>query len=117
MVLLVAMFTLLMPLQPVLAAGAGGEAEQTDSTLGGALSADRAEVARQLVSLGYEPAEADVAATELTDEDIAVLLGHPKMMQSAGETPNLTAAFIVGAVIVAGVIILAANGSGSISIN
>jgi hypothetical protein len=79
--------------------------------------AERAEVARQLVSLGYDPAEADRAAGELTDEDIAVLLGNPKMMQTAGESPNLTAAFIIGGVIVAGVIILAANGSGSISIN
>lgn len=74
-------------------------------------------VALSLVDLGFTPSEARRAALELTDDDIAVLLDNEQMMQRAGDLSNLGAAYLIGTLIVVGIIILAANGSGFVTTN
>jgi hypothetical protein len=78
--------------------------------------AGRAQIAADLVDLGYAPELAADMAAQLTPDDLAVLTANPKMMQQAGTMSNTTIALIVGGLIVAGIIILAANGSGFVSI-
>jgi hypothetical protein len=77
----------------------------------------RALVAVKLVELGFTAEEARQAAIELTDDDIAVLLENERMMQRAGDLSNLGAAYLIGTLIVVGIVILAANGSGFVNIN
>jgi len=74
-------------------------------------------IALRLVDLGFTPSEARQAALELTDDDIAVLLDNERMMQRAGDLSNLGAAYLIGTLIVVGIIILAANGSGFVTTN
>jgi hypothetical protein len=79
--------------------------------------AARARIAADLVDLGYAPESAADMAAQLTPDDLAVLTANPKMMQQAGTMSNTTIALIVGGLIVVGIIILAANGSGFVSIS
>ena len=74
-------------------------------------------MAISLVDLGFTASEARRAALELTDDDIAVLLDNERMMQRAGDMSNLGAAYLIGTLIVVGIIILAANGSGYVTTN
>ena len=62
-------------------------------------------IALRLVDLGF------------TDDDIAILLDNEQMMQRAGGLSNLGAAYLIGTLIVVGIIILAANGSGFVTTN
>ena len=74
-------------------------------------------IALRLVDLGFTASEARQAALELTDDDIAILLDNEQMMQRAGGLSNLGAAYLIGTLIVVGIIILAANGSGFVTTN
>ena len=77
---------------------------------------DRQHIVAQLVDLGYAPIQASDMAGELTAEDLDVLLANPDMMQRGGDD-IVVWAFIVGVLIVAGIVVLAANGSGSVHVN
>jgi hypothetical protein len=77
----------------------------------------RALIALKLVELGFTGAEAQQAAVELTDDDIAVLRENERMMQRAGDLSNVGAAYLIGTLIVVGIVILAANGSGFVVTN
>jgi len=74
-------------------------------------------IALRLVDLGFTASEARQATLELTDDDIAILLDNEQMMQRAGDLSNLGAAYLIGTLIVVGIIILAANGSGFVTTN
>jgi hypothetical protein len=74
-------------------------------------------IALKLVDLGFTASEAREAALELTDDDIAILLDNEQMMQRAGDLSTLGAAYLIGTLIVVGIIILAANGSGFVTTN
>jgi hypothetical protein len=115
--------------------GAGAEPEQsvmveaaraTPQAAAAARSSDRGAgeiayarmlIALRLVELGFTDEEAQQAAAELTADDIAVLLENERMMQRAGDLSNVGAAYLIGTLIVVGIIILAANGSGYVTIN
>ncbi|MDY7108675.1 MAG: hypothetical protein SYC29_08555 [Planctomycetota bacterium] len=77
----------------------------------------RAVIAVKLVELGFTDEEAQQAAAELTGADIAVLLENDRMMQRAGDLSNTGAAYLIGTLIVVGIVILAANGSGFVVTN
>ena len=78
---------------------------------------ERGAVEDGLLDLGYEPEAAREAAGLLRPEDLIVLLENPLMMQRAGELDNLRTSYIVGGLIVAGIVALAVAGSGSVQIN
>ncbi len=84
----------------------------------GAAGGGRARVAAQLISLDCEVEVARELAARLTPEDLVVLLNNPEMMQRAGGLGVSATAWIIGGLIVAGLILLAAssNSSGSVSI-
>ena len=63
----------------------------------------RAAITSQLVGLGYDLGAADGMASELTAEDLAVLLANPKMMQKAGDVVII----ILAVVLVCGIVALA----------
>jgi hypothetical protein len=87
-----------------------------DVDAAGDIDPARALIAVRLVELGFTAEEAQQAAIELTDADIAVLLENDRMMQRAGDLSNLGAAYLIGTLIVVGIVILAANGSGFVNI-
>lgn len=78
---------------------------------------ERAIVEQRLVDLGYEPGAASEAADLLRPEDLIVLIEHPLMLQRAGELDHLMATYIFGGLIVAGIVVLAVAGTGSVHIN
>jgi len=89
----------------------------TDDRPMGEVDPARMLIALQLVEVGFTADEARQAAIELTDADIAVLLDNERMMQRAGDLSNVGAAYLIGTLIVVGIIILAANGSGFVTTN
>ncbi len=76
------------------------------------LAAARARIAAQLVSLRRPPEVAQAAAAALTAEDLEVLAANPRMMQEAGESGQVAFSIIVGCLIIAGIIALAAASDG-----
>ena len=80
-----------------------------------ALATAQAQIAGRLVELGRRPEDARAAAMALTADDIRVLLEHPRMLQPAAGVDNVTMTFIIGALIVAGIIVAAAASDGSAS--
>jgi hypothetical protein len=77
----------------------------------------RTSIARSLETLDYAPAVAESAAALLTAEDLAVLSAHPEMLQRAGGLNNFSTAIIIVTLIIVGLVILAANGSGFVSVS
>jgi hypothetical protein len=75
----------------------------------------RATVARRLIELGDDPGRAFAAASQLTAQDIAVLVGNPRMLQRGGT--DWTGAFIIAAIIIVIIVAVAASSSGSVMIN
>ncbi len=73
-------------------------------------------VARQLFELGRSVTEANGLASRLTEEDLAVLLANPEMMQSAGGMNRVVLSIIVAGLIVAAIIAIAASSNGFIHI-
>ena len=117
--LVAAVVALLALAEPALGIGSGAAVHfATRSTLAAAATVPpRVTIERQLLALGYAPDAASDAAAHLTADDLAVLLDNPLMMQRAGELDNLTRSYIIGGLIVAGVVALAIAGSGSVTIN
>jgi hypothetical protein len=90
--------------------GAGaGRATETD--------ARRLWVAGRLVAHGRAPADALADAARLTAEDLEVLCGNPEMLRPAGALGETTWAVIIGIAIITLIVILAANGSGTVMVN
>jgi hypothetical protein len=82
-----------------------------------AFDEQRGTIAGQLVELGYAAEVAQQMASELTPNDLAVLLGNPKMMQKAGEMDELTKN-VIWALVIAGIVVaIVIAADGSISIN
>lgn len=77
----------------------------------------RAQIAAGLIKIGYDPEPARGMASQLTPADLQVLLANPKMMQQAGTMSTQTTAFIIGGVIVAGIVVLAVAGDATVQIN
>ena len=75
----------------------------------------QATIAGQLVELGRAPDVARAAASRLTAEDLEVFLANPEMMQAAGG--NIVWGVMLGALVVGGVIALAAAGNGTLMLN
>lgn len=71
------------------------------------LAAEQERMSEQLIDLGYTPVQAETMAGELTEDDLQVLLGHPKMMQRAGHVNATDTAWILGTVLIVGIILLA----------
>ncbi|HVP72525.1 MAG TPA: hypothetical protein VMS30_02220 [Phycisphaerales bacterium] len=67
----------------------------------------RAAITSQLVGLGYDLGAADGMASELTAEDLAVLLANPKMMQKAGEMDDSLFVLVCVVVVIGAVVALA----------
>ena len=109
--MLAAMLAIISLLAQPLLAGQSGAAAAGD------LSRDRDKIVSQLVELGYASHEANEMAGQLTTADLEVLLGNPGMMQRAGIGDPMVWAFVVGIAVVAGLVVLASNGSGSVLIN
>ncbi len=65
----------------------------------------RGAIISQLVHLGYDLGAADGMASELTAEDLAVLLANPKMMQKAGDMDD-TLFVVVGVVLLVGLVVV-----------
>jgi hypothetical protein len=85
-----------------------------------AIDITRASVAVQLVALDYTTAQAREAVALLTPEDLAVLGANPAMLQRAADEDlaNVREAWIIGILIVGGLIALAiAGGEGFASFN
>ena len=80
------------------------------------LAADREAIARQLIEIGRTSDAARNTASRLTAEDLEVLLANPEMMQVAGAVSQMAVAYLIGGLIVAGIVILIVAGSGSVSI-
>jgi hypothetical protein len=79
-----------------------------------AIETQRGAIAEIMVELGEDHERARQMATELSADDLAVLLANPKMMQKAGDSETI----IVAALIVGGIVALAlAADSGSIMIS
>jgi hypothetical protein len=107
--------------QPVLASPPAGEASVSTSVARPAAPAvqppaddGRRQVYEQLLELGRAPGSALDAALRLNAEDLNVLLAHPEMMQAAGASSSVTTSIILGLLIIAGLIALAAAGDGFI---
>ena len=66
----------------------------------------RAIIAVQLVALGDTPSCGKDAAGRLTAEDLAVLLANPLMMQRAGALNELQLSYVLGAVVIGGIVAL-----------
>ena len=81
-----------------------------------AVARAREHVASTLVQLDYAPARAKSMAARLTDDDLAIFAAHPEMLQVAGNRSISQEAFVIGALIVAGIVILAANGSATVMV-
>jgi hypothetical protein len=82
-----------------------------------ALDEQRGTIAGQLVELGYAADVAQQMASELTPNDLAVLLDNPRMMQKAGEMDELTKN-VIWALVIAGIVVaIVIAADGSISIN
>ena len=64
------------------------------------LESQRGAISEILVALGSDEVRAREMSTQLTAEDLAVLLANPRMMQKAGD-----AVLIIGALLVVGVIV------------
>lgn len=88
--------------QPALARSGAGQTES-----------DQQRIASQLIEMGYATQSAENMASQLTQDDLQVLLANPGMMQRAGASDPILIAVIVGVLIVAGLVVLAHNGSGS----
>ena len=69
------------------------------------LEQQRGAIVSQLVHLGYDLGAADGMASELTAEDLAVLLANPKMMQKAGDMED-TLFVVVCAVLLVGLVVV-----------
>ena len=78
---------------------------------------ERQALAQRLVELGHTPEEAIALVVQLTDADLAVLSENPRMVQRAGTMSNLTEAYVIGAIIIAGIVILAVSGNGFVNVN
>ncbi len=81
------------------------------------IDAGRQLIAGQMTQLGYEPQAARDAASRLTAADLEVLLANPEMMQAAGALSATAQAYILGILIVGGIVALGIAGSASVSIN
>ena len=78
------------------------------------IEAQRGAIAEIMIKLGEDEDRARQMATELTAEDLAVLLANPKMMQKAGDL----ALIVIVVVIVGGIVALAlAADSSTVIIN
>ena len=73
------------------------------------LDAPRNRIVHALIELDYEPARAREMAACLTAEDVAVLDANPRMIQAGGTLSKTGRAYLIGGLIVAGIVILAAN--------
>jgi hypothetical protein len=74
-----------------------------------AIETQRSAIAEIMIELGENEDRARQMATELTGEDLAVLLANPKMMQKAGNLTLIVMALVVVGVVVA--LVLAADTS------
>jgi len=81
------------------------------------LAPDRSAIEERLVALGYAPEAAREAAGLLTPDDLSVLLENPLMMQRAGALDALTQSYIIGGLLVAGIVALAIAGSATVHVN
>ena len=68
-----------------------------------AIETQRSAIAEIMIELGEDEDRARQMATELTAEDLAVLLANPKMMQKAGDVVII----ILAVVLVCGIVALA----------
>jgi hypothetical protein len=98
-------------------AQAAGPAVESGAAAAKSTKANRATVTAKLIDLGYGAEEAAELASQLTPADLDVLASNPGMMQRAGDISQTTTAYIIGGLIVAGIVILAVNGSGFVSIS
>lgn len=73
------------------------------------LETQRSAIAQIMIELGEDEDRAQQMASELTADDLAVLLANPKMMQKAGDIVLIICAVIVVGVIVA--LVIAADSS------
>ncbi|MHC4947470.1 MAG: hypothetical protein ACYTG1_04320 [Planctomycetota bacterium] len=103
------------PPAPAPAARAADDAPTDPAPVAPDADAARATVAAGLVELGHTPEQAAAAAAQLTEADLAVLVGNPRMMQTAGGNEMLV--ILIGAALIAGLIAIAASSDGSVSIN
>jgi hypothetical protein len=103
--------------QPVLAAGPTGSADDPREVDVATVDGQRLWIAAELIALGRAPDAALEAASRLTAEDLAVLLANPRMIQAAGASNRVLMSIIIGALIIAGLIALAASGDGFVMIN
>ena len=76
-------------------------------------------VADALVAAGTDPAVAVAQVAALTPEDLAVLAGHPSMVQVAGSNAALTRNLVIGLLVLGAIIALAAasDGGGAVVTN
>lgn len=74
----------------------------------------RRQVESQLVELGRAADEAASLADQLTEADLIVLGANPQMMQEAGNSLFWT--LLIGALLIAGLVAIAASSNGSVSI-
>ena len=66
-----------------------------------AIETQRTAIAQIMVELGEDDDRARQMATELTADDLAVLLANPKMMQKAGDLEVILVALAIAGVIIA----------------
>jgi hypothetical protein len=76
-------------------------------------------VAEALIAAGTSPEDAVAQVAMLTAADLAVLAGHPSMVQVAGDNAALTRNLILGLLLLGGIIALAAasDGGGAVITN
>jgi hypothetical protein len=106
-----ATFFALVPLRAAAASDRAGA--PCDTTL----DARRLWVAGRLVGHGRATADALADAARLTADDLDVLCANPEMLQPAGALGETTVAILIGVGIIVLIVILAANGSGTVMVH
>jgi len=91
---------------PIASSGADPRADQT-----------RTWIVERLVAIGRSETQALAVADGLNIDDLAVLLANPEMMQPAAGMSHQTQAYIIGAILIGGIVALAIAGEGSVTVN
>lgn len=111
---ILAFFAAVSMVQPALADPPVLLAESVPAAGGFSHAQARLTMTGQLVELGHDPHDAARMALKLTPDDLSVLLNNPRMMQQAGALSENALNFLIAALVIGGLIALAAAGDGNV---